>query len=275
MIIKDVIKFLMEKNDSFANFIKHSIVFKSKLFGIIHGKFGLSDREYLNLINVARKHEKAFAEYKGCFTGKSVAIIATGPSLKEYKPIDNIINIGVNKAFLNENIKLDFLFMQDWGVKDYIDKLDDLKYSNIVKFFGVAPEHLFDRSDVSLTHSVIPESIILKYKARQYFQHSSYLLSEIKFYKDIETNYIECGGTVALAAIQFALYTNPQKIYLVGCDCSNGHYIEQNGNSKFTHLVKPWVKLKEFAQIYYPDTEIICVNPVGLKNIFLDLYQQH
>ena len=223
---------------------------------------------------MARKHEKAFAEFKGCYTGKKIAIIATGPSLNNYKPIDNLINIGVNKSFLKDDIKLDYLFMQDWGVGEYIEKLDSPQYSNIIKFFGIAPEYLFDRSDTSLKYAIIPESIVIKYNARQYFQHSSYLQSEIKFYKDIETNYIECGGTVALAAMQFVLYTNPKEIYLIGCDCSNGHYIKHSGNSKFTHLIKPWIKLKEFAEIYYPETRIISVNPIGLKGIFEDFYQE-
>ena len=272
--MKEIFKNLMETNENFNLFIKNLLVFKSKVKRILSGQPRLTDRDYLHLINVARKHEKAFAEFKGCFTGKKVAVFATGPSLNDYKEIPDVIKIGVNKSFLKEGLDLDFLFMQDWGVKSFINELDNPKYEHITKFFGVAPEHHFDRTDRSLKPFIIPESTILKFNARQYFQHSSYLQSEIKFYKDIETNYIECGGTVALAAMQFALYTNPSEIYIVGCDCSNGHYTEQSGNNKFSHLVKPWIKLKEFADLYYPDTKIISVNPVGLKGIFEDLVQQ-
>ena len=274
MNIKSIFRYFMNKNETFNMFIKNLLVFNSRLKLKFKGISTFTDRDYLNLINVARKHEKAFAEFKGCHTGKKIAIFATGPSLNKYKEIPDIIKIGVNKSFLKDNLKLDYLFMQDWGVREYINELDNPKYENIIKFFGVAPENSFDRKDCSLKHAIIPESIVLKYKARQYFQHSSYLQSEIKFYKDIETNYIECGGTVALAAMQFALYTNPAKIYLIGCDCSNGHYITQNGNSRFTHLIEPWIKLKEFANIYYPDTEIISVNPIGLRGLFTDLDQE-
>lgn len=274
MTIKQLIKKMMEKDEKIANFIENYYIFMSNLKDVFKFKFTLNDREILNLITVANKHKQAFSEFKGCYTGKKIAIFATGPSLNNYKMLENTINIGVNKAFLKDGINLDYLFMQDFGVKEYIDELDNPKFQNIIKFFGVAPEYLFDRKEVSLKHSIIPESTILKYKARQYFQHSTYALSNIKFYKDIETNYIECGKTVALAAIQFALYTNPSEIYLIGCDCSNGHYSSQGGNSKFSHLIKPWVKLKEFAEIYYPDTKIISVNPVGLKGLFEDLYQE-
>lgn len=274
MNINKFFRYLMDRSEKINVIISNLLVTKAKIKKFLEFKVRLSDRDLLNIINVARKHEKAFAEFKGCYTGKKIAIIATGPSLNNYKPIDNLINIGVNKSFLKDDIKLDYLFMQDWGVGEYIEKLDSPQYSNIIKFFGIAPEYLFDRSDTSLKYAIIPESIVIKYNARQYFQHSSYLQSEIKFYKDIETNYIECGGTVALAAMQFALYTNPKEIYLIGCDCSNGHYIKHSGNSKFTHLIKPWIKLKEFAEIYYPETRIISVNPIGLKGIFEDFYQE-
>ena len=274
MGIKAFFRYFMDRNEKINIFISNILVMKAKIKRFFNFRVRLSDRDMLHIINVARKHEKAFAEFKGCYTGKKIAIFATGPSLNKYKEIPDLIKIGVNKSFLKENLKLDYLFMQDWGVREYIDKLDDPKYENIIKFFGVAPEYQFDRTDLSLKANIIPESAVLKYKARQYFQHSSYLVSEIHFYKDIETNYIECGGTVALAAMQFALYTNPAEIYIIGCDCSSGHYANQGGNSKFTHLIKPWLKLKEFADIYYPDTKIISVNPVGLKGVFEDLDQE-
>ena len=33
-------------------------------------------------------------------------------------------------------------------------------------------------------------------------------------------------------------------------------------------------EIKKFVETYYPETEIISVNPVGLKGIFKDLYQE-
>ena len=38
--------------------------------------------------------------------------------------------------------------------------------------------------------------------------------------------------------------------------------------------IKNWKKLNFFANRYYPDTEIISINPVGLKGIFKDIYQE-
>ena len=38
--------------------------------------------------------------------------------------------------------------------------------------------------------------------------------------------------------------------------------------------VEFWKELQKFAQTYYPETEIISVNPVGLRGIFTDLDQK-
>ena len=35
-----------------------------------------------------------------------------------------------------------------------------------------------------------------------------------------------------------------------------------------------YARLKTFADQYYPDTEIISINPVGLKGLFKDIYTE-
>ena len=84
----------------------------------------------------------------------------------------------------------------------------------------------------------------------------------------------DCGGTV-ISALQFALYTNPKKIYLVGCDCSTGHFHEEIPNvlsNDSSGLVKRWKKFKDIMNDYCPNTEVISINPVGLKGMFKDIY---
>ena len=39
-------------------------------------------------------------------------------------------------------------------------------------------------------------------------------------------------------------------------------------------VIQKWMDLKAFAKAFYPDVEIISVNPVGLKGIFKDEYQE-
>lgn len=63
---------------------------------------------------------------------------------------------------------------------------------------------------------------------------------------------------------------NQKKIYLVGCDASNNGYYYNNDLNylDLTRVLLGWNKIKEFKDIYYPNTEIISINPVGLKGLF-------
>ena len=80
-------------------------------------------------------------------------------------------------------------------------------------------------------------------------------------------------NSVSFSAMQFILWTNPNKIYLVGCDCSSGYFDKTKSTTSMNKLIGNWIMLKKFAETYYPDTKIISVNPVGLKGVFTDLYQ--
>ena len=57
----------------------------------------------------------------------------------------------------------------------------------------------------------------------------------------------------------------------------NGHF-EGRPQGRFeadTSLmlwIEGYEKLKTFARRYYPDTELVSVNPVGLKGVFNDVY---
>ena len=84
--------------------------------------------------------------------------------------------------------------------------------------------------------------------------------------------------SVVFPALHFALYTYPKKIYLVGCDVSdNGHFDTADDSINLSRLninrmKYGYAKVKEFAEQYYPDTQIISLNPVGLKGLFTDQY---
>ena len=100
---------------------------------------------------------------------------------------------------------------------------------------------------------------------------------------DIENEPLGHYRSIALPALQFALYTNPSRIFLVGIDCtSSGHFTGKDVNvtdrgSDNDENVRLLIKnaypdFKKFAETFYPDTEIISVNPVGLQGFFKDVY---
>lgn len=43
-------------------------------------------------------------------------------------------------------------------------------------------------------------------------------------------------------------------------------------NETAERLKEHFLEMKRFAQMHYPETEIISVNPVGLKGVFKDRY---
>ena len=184
--------------------------------------------------------------------------------MRYYTQLTNTPHIGMNAAYKREDLKLNYYFMTDYrACKDF---LDDLVNYDFVKFFGqysVGKYRDFFQ---------VPEDFLFINNGRRFFQAAP---SE-----DIPVNieYYPLMGfySIAFQAIQFALYTNPKRIYLVGCDCTNGGYFD--GNEQATANPPLWVKgykkLNEFAQRFYPNTEIISINPVGLKGLFHDVYTE-
>lgn len=227
-------------------------------------------------LSTQRMHEKAFAEFKGCCTGKDVVIVATGPSLERFQRIGNAVYIGVNRAFKRRELKFDYLFAQDIsGLKDVMREMNDYECGHCVKFYGLS------RELESAFNLVIPESDVVLAKARRYRTiwwglNEDVMMTE-RFAYDLCSQVLASFESVVFPALQFALWMNPRRVYLVGCDCGGSGHFSGNGQHDtgrdFKDLLVPYLKFRDFASRYYPETEIISVNPVGLKGVFKDLFQ--
>lgn len=263
---------LRQAQNVLKRLVKEGAVLNWKINNII------SELENMKLLvtkqnEVSEVNTKAFAEYRDAFRGKKVVIFATGPTSKYYKPIQDAIHIGLNFAWRREDISLDYLFNthcfnSDVNVEDGFNK--------IAKKVFVA--RVFDET----TGNRHPESISFfnDKVVRVFFKHCR--LSEI-LYQDICHHPLPVFASVAFPALAFALFTSPEKIYLVGCDVTNnGHfYTDSNpalgaGNDSVENTKHRWkvayARFKLFAEQYYPETEIISINPVGLKGLFTDIY---
>lgn len=223
-------------------------------------------------ISVAKAHSDIFPQFKNINKGKEVVIVACGPTLNYYEPIKNAIHIGVNRAYKKENLKLDYLFWIDarQNAKECFKELE--KY-DFVKFFGRHCNlecdpilHTFPEKETPQIAEIYADN------NKAYKFYSNFPRDNI--YLDIENNPLMDFGSITFPAIHFALYTHPSKIYLVGCDCSNlGHFNSQEQLPWNLQKIKEgYLKLKTFAQIYYPDIEIISINPIGLKGLFKEQY---
>lgn len=219
--------------------------------------------------NTARSlHLEAFKDFKNKHEGKDIVLLATGPTLKNFIPIENAIYVGVNSAIYYDKVKLDYFFLQDCklGTKNIPKYIIDNKiYETCTCFFGLS-NHVYFKDLVSEQ-----ERILIKNSKR-------YMLNTEKTYNhlvyDIISNPLTDFFSVVFSALQFIFWTNPKRIYLVGCDVTTSGHYNDNGKPNMLHLgvQTGWQKVKEFRDIFYPNTEIISVNPVGLNDKFNDIY---
>lgn len=225
-------------------------------------------------LSTAQLHEKTFAKFKNIHAGEEIVVVASGPSAKYYQPIPNAIHIAVNRSFILDNIDFKYLFIQDFSgpTTTYIDDLCKYKKDTCQKFFGLTVEY----NDM---HKVIPESYAIKANALRYRTDWAKIHNfQPKFAYDLMTQPLGCFGSIVFPALQFALWTNPKTIYLVGCDCTNDGYFNTNTKSpefKPNQITEAYKKFKHFASVYYPDTKIISINPRGLKGLFEDIYTKN
>lgn len=225
-------------------------------------------------------NRECFRDIKNCNAGKSIAICGGGPTLQKYVPIPDTLHIALNRSLLNKNVKYDWFIADDWeGVYFFQDEL--LNY-DCRKFFGHQIGGDYSRQ--------IPESFRIACNASRYYTDSFMVNDgfESRFACDIDKMPVGNMPNIALSAMQIALFTHPKRIYLVGCDASQGHFVQPDALDDKTierhekdlklavssdRVIQKWQEMKEFAQAFYPDVEIVSVNPVGLKGIFTDIYQ--
>lgn len=221
---------------------------------------------------ISAVNTKAFAEYQNCYRGRDVVVVATGPTLNHYVPIEGAVHIGVNTVYKKPEIPLDYLFVQD-GQPEFIQqgKFDGIENVRCKVFMGRVSKNS------NLEQIEFPENYRLHENIRDYMIALAHARAGV--YRDICHHPLYGGHTVTLSAFHFALYTYPKRIYLVGCDNAPTGYYDGTVDKKCllkekeADLLKgDYLKMKQFAQIHYPETEIISINPVGLKGIFKDLY---
>lgn len=240
-------------------------------------------RSYRNmqfLIATAALHKQTFSQFRNFHINDDVAVVACGPSLEDYKPIEGVFHIGVNKALLAKNITFDYWFCEDiFGATDeYKEFIRNYHPETCKKFYGLS--NIEDRRCSTPTYDPSCRQIALTPNAFQYRHELGTGIKgwESEFAYDLSTQPLGSFGTVAFSALQFALWTNPKRLFLVGCDCTNaGHFYKKENkfNLNLEKVLAGYKKLKVFAEHFYPETEIVSVNPVGLKGLFKDWDQNN
>ncbi len=203
------------------------------------------------------------AKYRGIYEGRDIVIVGGGPTVKYFETIQGAINISINRAFLLDNIKFDYIFTQDHIQDDWLEPY--LKY-DCKKFVGIIPREVPFKFDQWVINRIKPELYVMAYEPMGAMPWDVTMEPVADLY-----------GT-AFSAVQIALLTNPRRIYLVGMDCSKGHaFSSEDAVVNFDygiHMKTSWAKIKEYVKQGKYKTELISVNPVGLKGMFKDIYTQ-
>lgn len=262
----------------------HSIALKISRSRLYRGiqMLWIGDLEYRTHIAIQQHlstfalHQKTFPPFKNKYVGRDVVIVATGPSFADYKPIPNAIHIGLNRAFQQEKVPLDYFFLLDGGsafTREEMHQMNTYRGDLCQKFYGNMPTEM-PNNDRYISEYDAFEAKALRFDvdcwptARGKFTALTY---------DLSTQPLGLECSTVFAPIQFALWTNPRRLFLVGCDCSHGgHFYATTKNNELCidKIYEGYLSLKKFAARYYPQTEIISVNPVGLKGLFKDWYQK-
>ena len=231
-------------------------------------------REIYSALSVSKLHSQVFPKFKHCNAGKNITIIGCGPTIQYYKNEADYLNLALNKAVLLDNIDFEYMFCFDANIfKTCPDYLEIIKQKKGTKFIGkfLNPEfgHNFPEIKDEEKYN------IYRYYASKRNGIPSLKTFEYELHSDITTYPMPDYYTIAFSALRFSLWTYPDKIYLVGLDTAPcGNFFDGPTRYHWKKMIEGYKKFKKFAQIYYPETEIISVNPVGLKGLFRDVYTQ-
>ncbi len=247
------IKFRFIRDSYITSCLKLLEYFRVPGFSPVSSLYG----QMQSVVHTALLHQKSFSDLRYINVGKDVVLCATGPTLDYYSPIEGAVHIGVKDAFKIERIKFDYLFHHDVsGYKSKIIPGEFINYraQDCIKFIGNSVPFLIGENPTANKIRFFNSANTLNYQI-DYLPLPDY-------------------GSIIFPAFFFALWTKPKRIFIVGADCSTGHASGANVEhfSDVRYASGGWKLMKDFADKYYPDVELISINPVGLKGMFKDVY---
>lgn len=227
----------------------------------------------MRVLSQVQSQHSYFINFKRKYEGQDVVLVACGPTSKIYKPIKGAIHVGMNAGVYLDNIKFDYLFVNDFFTNSEQLNEDIEKYigNNCKKFYGIPSPHrlAYNQNLNKMAISRIPQYRFYEENTYPYLLLDS---RDKRWAINLECEPLGDIGGTAYSALQFILYTNPRRIFLVGCDCNVSYSESSQSNHNYSTQYASWESFKTFAETIYPKIEIISVNPVGLKGLFKDYY---
>ena len=218
-------------------------------------------------------HPDTFGAYLNCHTNQNVAVVACGPSVNYFNGLKDTIYVGVNRAFLIGKINLDYLFVQD-DLEGEQEEANQYGHGKCKKFYGIIPHGRYMRvqQDPNSCHiRRISLANVSLANAKQYILADS---TYPYWPYDISKEAIKDWGGTVFSALQFILYTNPKRIYLIGCDCTDDRHFYGGRKENFSSAKRFWLDFLEYKKREFPHIELVSVNPIGLRGLFRDVYSR-
>ena len=207
---------------------------------------------------------QVFKPFQNKHTNKEAILFATGPSLALYDGLEDDgsrLRVGVN-GIAKKNIELDYYFCGhvDTRSKQYLGKIADLQVRG-AKFGFITLDGINGPQWLNLS------------KAKELGLKPYSLTTEINFSLDI-SEYACVDHLIIFSAIQFLIYSGVKRIYLVGSDVTQlisdeNHALDRDRN--VARIKNIFAQLKNWAK---GKTEIVSINPVGLRGIFPEIRRQ-
>ena len=198
-------------------------------------------------------------KFHNCHKGQIAILFATGSSVRKYKDFPDsatAIKFGLNTIYNIPDIatQLQYYYYGSgyYHNQNHRKNVDKMCAREDLVTFASAYEN-------GVSHGIIkrgnisPEDALLL-RSNPFENNLSAFTNDIAKYSTM-------GHSIVFPAIQHILYMGFSKVYLVGCDAGSE-------KSSDTDLLALWTKFSIFKNKYYPDVDIISVNPVCLTDMF-------
>ena len=181
-------------------------------------------------LRVESKLNRQFlSEYKNFFKGDTAIICGGGASLSNYTPIVGATHIALNRAIFYNNIKYDFLFMQD-APSEGMAAFNNYPCK---KFYGIIKNPDFENLGIKRVEAEGCCDSIFYYELSPSFFNCDVDLFEF----ELDKYCLSDAQSVLFSALQFAVYAGFKRILLVGVDFSDTNYDSGKNTSKYARAV--------------------------------------
>ena len=216
---------------------------------------------------------------------ETCVIVGSGPTLNdaipffEYAKKHNFILLGTNETLFDTTFDLDYHFLGDITSFDK-GKECKRKYLNIRTkkkkiWFGSCVQKMPVRRRKKRRKNAISNNLLQTLNSNSYLDVLIFdKLSNRKGLFSNLTHSHDLKHSTIFVTLEIALLMGFNKIYLVGCDCTQTNKYRPNEimnyfdyNTNTSRLIKGWNIMNQFIRTQYPKVVIKSVNPIGLSDL--------